>query len=133
MKRTLELNPDHADAHNYLGYLYAEIGINLDEALEHVKKALESEQNNGFFLDSLGWVYYKKGLYDKAIEELEKAILLVPPDPVIFDHLGDVYFSKNDYERAKDAWEKSLKEEKSILIEEKLNKVNILLKNERPE
>jgi len=107
--RTLiKTNPGCADAYNYLGYLYAEKGINLDEAVILIKKALSIEPDNGYFVDSLGWAYFKKGLYDEALLNLKKASLLTQNDPVIFDHLGDAYFMKGNYREAISSWEKSL-------------------------
>ncbi|MEK7845857.1 MAG: tetratricopeptide repeat protein, partial [Nitrospinota bacterium] len=76
----------------------------------------------------IGWVYYKKGLFYEAIENLERAVLLVPSDAAIYDHLGDAYLKVNNYEKAKESWENSLREEKNAVIEEKLKKIDIILK-----
>ncbi|MFH1519068.1 MAG: tetratricopeptide repeat protein [Candidatus Omnitrophota bacterium] len=83
---------------NCLGYTYAEEGINLDLAEELVKKALEKEPENGAYLDSLGWVYFKKGEIEKAKEHILKAIGLVK-DPDIYEHLGDIYIEIGDREK----------------------------------
>ena len=82
--------------------------IKLDEAEKNIKKALSIEPNNGAFIDSLGWVYYKKGMLEKAKTELEKAIKILKDDPVIYEHLGDVYFKIGDHKRAREMWKKSL-------------------------
>jgi len=100
MEKTIELNPRHTNALNYLGYSYAEKGIRLDKAEQYLKKALEIKPGNGFYLDSLGWVYYKQGNYDKAIKNLSEAVKLLPEDPVIAEHLGDAYRKKNLKEKA---------------------------------
>ncbi len=102
LKTALKLDPFHALALNYLGYTYAERGTNLDEAEDLIKRALKVRPNDGYIIDSLGWVYFKKKKYDEALVELEKAWKLVPNDPVIGEHLGDVYFKKA-------LWEKALK------------------------
>jgi len=90
-KKAIELNPDYADAYNYLGYMYADKGINLEESLKLIEKAISYEPNNGAFIDSLGWIYYRLGQYDRALLELQKAVELIKDDAVVFEHLGDVY------------------------------------------
>ena len=107
LKKALELNPDYAEALNYLGYEYAEWGKNLNEAEALINKALESDPNNGAYIDSLGWLYYKKGRIKEAEELLEKAGSLME-DPVIYDHLGDVYLKLNQADKAKKSWQSSL-------------------------
>jgi len=82
-------------------------GINLDEALEHIQKALEIDPENGAYIDSLGWVYFQQGEYIKAREELKKAIRLIK-DPVIYEHLGDTYDKLGETGRALDAYRKGL-------------------------
>ena len=67
MKRVLDLDPDHADALNYVGYTYAESGVHLDEALQMIQRALKIKPNNGYYIDSLGWVYFQQGNYDNAL------------------------------------------------------------------
>ncbi len=91
IKKVLELDPDNADAQNFLGYTYAEQGTNLDEAERLVRAALKSKPNSGNIIDSLGWVYFKKGQYDKAAFELEKAHHLMPNDGTVTEHLADAY------------------------------------------
>jgi Tfp pilus assembly protein PilF len=92
---------------NFLGYTYVEKNKNLAQAETMIRKALEIEPNNGAYIDSLGWFYFKRGRFKEAITELEKASSLLD-DPVIYDHLGDVYFKINEIEKAKLNWEKSL-------------------------
>ncbi|MBI4026107.1 MAG: tetratricopeptide repeat protein [Verrucomicrobia bacterium] len=87
----LEKNPDYADAYNYLGFMYADKNMKLDEALRLIEKALDYEPENGAFLDSLGWVYFRQGKLDKALTCLQRAAKIIDNDSVIFDHLGDVY------------------------------------------
>jgi len=108
MQRAIELNPMHSNAHNFIGYMYALEGRYLDKALDHLKKALSIQPRNGFFLDSLGWIYFKKGDSEKALTEIKKAMVYVEPDPVLYDHLGDVHFSLKNYEEASGAWKTSL-------------------------
>ncbi len=108
MKRTIELNPTHSNAHNFLGYMYATQGKSLDEALDHLQKALSIQPKNGYFYDSLGWIYYKRGDPKRALEELKKAMVYTPPDPVVYSHMGDVYFSLKSYSKANQAWRNAL-------------------------
>lgn len=109
MKDILELNPDHADALNFIGYTYADKGINLDEAETYIKMALSLAPNTGYIIDSLGWVYYRKGMLDEAITNLELAAELSPEDAAVWDHLGDVYLDSGDLPRALRSYEKALK------------------------
>jgi len=77
---------------NYLGYSWVDQGLNLDKAIEMIRKAVSLRPNDGYIVDSLGWAYYRLGRYDDAVRELERAIELRPEDPVINDHLGDAYW-----------------------------------------
>jgi tetratricopeptide (TPR) repeat protein len=109
LKKTLRLDTNHVDALNYLGYTYAERGINLDEALELIKKAVKLAPERGYIRDSLGWVYFKKDMHNDALREIKKAAETMKDDPVVFEHLGDVYMKLDNKKAAMDAWEKSLK------------------------
>lgn len=90
-KALLALDPDHADALNFVGYAYAEKGVRLDEAERLVRRALELRPRSGYVLDSLGWVHYRRGEFARAVEVLEKADGLAGPEPTILEHLGDAY------------------------------------------
>jgi Flp pilus assembly protein TadD len=91
MTKAIELNPENAAALNYLGYTWAEQGTRLDEAEGLIRRALKIEPDDGFYVDSLGWVYYQRGDYNKAVEHLERAVELVGDDPTIVEHLGNAY------------------------------------------
>jgi tetratricopeptide (TPR) repeat protein len=108
MEMVIEIDPQHADALNYIGYTYAEMGVHLDKAQELIEKALRHKPETGYIIDSLGWVYFKKGKYDKALVELQKAVELTPEDPAISEHLGDVYFKKKNYEMALEVYNKAI-------------------------
>ena len=108
MRQAIELNPLHSNAHNFLGYMYALEGRDLDQALVHLKKALTTQPRNGYFLDSLGWIYFKKGDSEQALLEIRKAMIYTDPDPVLYDHLGDILFSLKNYDEASGAWKNSL-------------------------
>ncbi len=108
MKRVIELNPMHSNAHNFIGYMYAIRGEQLDKALDHLKKAISIQPRNGYFLDSLGWIYFKKGDPQRALAEIKKAMIYTSPDPVLYSHLGDIQFSLKNYIEATRAWRTSL-------------------------
>ena len=89
-RTAIRLDPKLSSAYNYLGYMYVEEGIKLDEAIFLIKKAVELDPQNGAYLDSLGWAYYKKEMYEEALRELEKAASLMRDDPEIERHLEKV-------------------------------------------
>lgn len=108
METVLSLDPHHADALNYLGYSYAERGIKIDQALSLTKRAVALKPENGYYVDSLGWVLYKSGLLAEALMEIKKAVALVGDDPVIYEHLGEIYLKQQKVSDARDAWLHSL-------------------------
>lgn len=123
LQQALTLKADYHEALNYLGYLYVEQGTNLQEAEKLIKKAIELAPDNGAYIDSLGWLYFKKGRVKDALKELERAKDLLS-DPVIYDHLGDVYFKLNDVTNAKTSWQESLKlDPRQKAVEEKLKQI----------
>jgi tetratricopeptide (TPR) repeat protein len=134
MEIVIRIDPQHADALNYIGYTYADENIHLDKALELIEKAIQYKPNSGYIIDSLGWVYFRKGLYDKALTELKKAVELTPNDPAIVEHLGDVYLKKGDYEKALKAYEKaiSLENAEKERLQRKLKDVAEHLKGYAP-
>ena len=69
--------------------MWAERGVRLDEALEHIRTALEISPDSGAFIDTLGWIYYQQGNYEDALREIRRAMELTPGDPTVTDHLGD--------------------------------------------
>lgn len=99
-RKLLLKKPDDPMILNYLGYSLIDRGLKLDEAIEMVKKALEKDPDNGAYLDSLGWGYYKKGDYEKAKEYLEKSIKSINSDPIIWEHIANLYEKINDIDRA---------------------------------
>jgi tetratricopeptide (TPR) repeat protein len=107
MKKVISLNPKDAQALNFIGYTYAEMGINLEEALSYLKKAVEIRPNDGFILDSLGWVYVKLKKFDEAVKYLEEAAALVEDDSTIVEHLGDAYSARKEYKKALKQYKKA--------------------------
>jgi tetratricopeptide (TPR) repeat protein len=92
LKTSLKLYPDQPHVLNYLGYSWIDQGINLDEGMRMIRRAVEQRPDDGYIVDSLGWAYYRLGNYDEAVKHLERAVELKPDDPTINDHLGDVYW-----------------------------------------
>jgi tetratricopeptide (TPR) repeat protein len=109
MEKAIELNPHNAAALNYLGYTWAENGIRLEEAEALIRRALELSPNDGFYVDSLGWVYYQRGQYQQAIEQLERALELAGDDPTITEHLADAYRETAQPRKALGLYEQALR------------------------
>lgn len=124
LKKALELFPEQPQVLNYLGYSWIDQGVNLDEGMRMIRRAVEQRPEDGYIIDSLGWAYYRLGQYDDAVKHLERAVELKPEDPTINDHLGDVYWRVGRLHEAKFQWShaKDLKPEPEDLpkIEEKL-------------
>ncbi len=108
MEKTIQLDANHADALNYLGYTFVEKGMRLDDAVVMIKRALIVRPDDGYFVDSLGWAFYKKGMIQDALTTLKRAVSLAPEDPVIHEHLGEVYLQVNERDLAREAWNHSL-------------------------
>src|SRR5436190_8947783 len=91
-KRALELSPEQAHVLNYLGYSWIDQGVNLDDGMKMIRRAVEQRPDDGYIVDSLGWAYYRIHNYEEAVKQLERAVELKPEDPTINDHLGDAYW-----------------------------------------
>ena len=115
MRKVLAIDPDNAQALNYLGYMFADRGVKLDEALALVKRAVQLDPQNYAFLDSLGWVYFHMGQYPVAEDLLQKAVDRNGGDPTLHDHLGQTFEKEGklklavaQYDRALVEYSKSL-------------------------
>jgi tetratricopeptide (TPR) repeat protein len=107
MKSVLSLEEDHVQALNYLAYTYAEAGIEMDSAEKMARRARELKPEDGYVLDTLGWVLFKQGRFEDAVKVLEDAHRLQPNEAIIADHLGDAYYYFRMPERAKRLYEKA--------------------------
>jgi tetratricopeptide (TPR) repeat protein len=105
MKKALDLQPEQANVLNYLGYSWIDQGINLDDAMKMIRKAVDQRPDDGYIVDSLGWAYFRIGDYDNAVKTLERAIDLKPEDPTINDHLGDAYWRVGRTLEARFQWQ----------------------------
>ena len=109
-KKVLEVNPNNAAVLNYYGYMLADRGVRLDEALSLIQRAVTQEPNNGAYLDSLGWAYFKEGKLAEAEENLQKAVARSAHDPTVLGHLAEVYFKLGQTERAAALMERAMTE-----------------------
>jgi len=107
-RQVLGRDPENATALNYLGYMLAERGERLDESVNYLKKALEIEPENGSFLDSLGWAYFKSDKLDLAEDNLRRAADQLKTNSVIQEHYGQVLFKMGRYDEAIAAWSRAL-------------------------
>jgi tetratricopeptide (TPR) repeat protein len=108
MQEAIRLDPKHADALNYLGYTFAERDMRLEEAVALIQRALSVKPQNGYYLDSLAWAYFKMGRLQEALEEMRRAVAVVPDDPVFFEHLGEICLTHQLLNDAREAWLRSL-------------------------
>jgi Flp pilus assembly protein TadD len=108
MEIAIKLDPHHADALNYLGYSYAERGVNIDQSLSLTKRAVALKPNNGYYIDSLAWALFKSGLFTEALTEIKRAVSLAGDDPVLYEHLGDIYAKQRNLSDAREAWLRAL-------------------------
>ena len=130
LKKSLELFPDQPHVLNYLGYSWIDQGINLDEGMRMIKRAVEQRADDGYIVDSLGWAYYRLGNYEEAVKQLDRAVELKPEDPTINDHLGDAYWRVGRELEARFQWShaRDLKPEPEELV-----KIEAKLKSGLPE
>jgi tetratricopeptide (TPR) repeat protein len=106
-KRVLAADPHESSTLNYYGYMLADRGVRLDEAVALIQRALAEEQYNGAFLDSLGWAYFKQGKLEQARAQLEKAVARNAHDPTVREHLGEVYYKMGRPAQALAEWTKA--------------------------
>jgi tetratricopeptide (TPR) repeat protein len=104
MRKALDLQPEQPHVLNYLGYSWIDQGINLDEGMKMIKRAVDQRPDDGYIVDSLGWAYFRIGSFEDAVKNLERAIDLKPEDPTINDHLGDAYWRIGRTLEAKFQW-----------------------------
>jgi len=109
LRKSIALDPANAaEAYNYLGYMWADHNMHLDEAEEMIKRALEIDPDNGSYLDSLGWVEFRQGKFDQALADLVRASKnLDREDPIVFEHIGDTYFKLHRVPEALESWQKA--------------------------
>lgn len=128
-KRVIELDDQFAEAYNHLGYSYAEQNNQLKQAVAWLERAIALDPENGYYLDSLAWAYYKQGRYRVALKTIIEAQAALKNkgltiDAVIFEHLGDIYYKLNQLIQAREAWERALSlDDKNHALHQKLKKL----------
>ncbi|NTW49414.1 MAG: tetratricopeptide repeat protein [Chlorobiales bacterium] len=122
----LKLDPDNVLVLNNLSYSLSERGIDLDRCLKMAQTAVEKEPDNGAYLDTIGWIYYKLGKYEKAKDWIEKAVGTGRISPVVLEHLGDIYLKLGNKAKAMENWTKSLEQDaQNVSLQEKMNRLQV--------
>ncbi|MDZ4661183.1 MAG: tetratricopeptide repeat protein [Pseudomonadota bacterium] len=116
MIKVLEINPDHAQALNYIAYTYAEQNSKLDEAEKLIRKALTLEPKDGYIMDTLGWILFKQDKIVESIQTLEKAYEVKNDESIIAEHLGDAYYKNQMPQKAQKMYRRALELEKDEQI-----------------
>jgi tetratricopeptide (TPR) repeat protein len=109
-RKVLEKNPNNSSAMNYLGYMLADRGVRLEEAEKLIVKALDLDPDNGAYLDSLGWAYFRLNKLEEAERYLKRSLAVIKNDPTVHDHLGDVYFKQGRLKEAVTQWQAAIKQ-----------------------
>ena len=130
MEAVLKIDPENADALNFIGYTFADRGIRLDEAEKMIKRALTLKPGNIYMIDSLGWVYFRQNRMDLAIKYLKEASDGLPNDPTIAEHLGDAYTKAGQASEAVEVYKQALKLNPANGDLQK--KLNELIKGKKP-
>ena len=133
-QRGIEHFPNAHRVLNYVAYMWAEQGTELEKAHDFVTRAIQLDPANAAYLDTLGWIYYKQGKHAEALVQIRKAADLMGDDPVIADHLGDVHLALGDEEEARQQWKRSfVLDPNSDPVAEKLKARGIKLRSLRKE
>ena len=132
-EQILAKHPENTQTLNYLGYMWAESGMNLDRAQAMLQKAVAAEPRNGAYIDSLGWVYYRQGKLDLAEKYLTDATRLLPRDATVHEHLGDVLAKRGQVSRALELYRAALKLEPEAKDEAKLRSKIAELEKQKPQ
>jgi tetratricopeptide (TPR) repeat protein len=122
-ERVLIVDPDNAQTLNYLGFMWADRGINLEKAQKMIARALDRDPENGAYLDSYAWVLFKKGKFKEALKYQEKAMQFSAEDAILFDHLGDIQAALKNKDEAKENWRHALElDPGNDIIKQKITK-----------
>lgn len=135
-RKSISLDPPNsAEAHNYVAYMWADHNMHLDEAEQMVGEALQFDPNNGAYLDTLGWIYYRQGKFDDALKELLRAEQnLTKPDATVLEHIGDTYSKLNRAPQALEFWQKAIAlTPENKLLADKIEKTRTTMSKAPPE
>jgi len=134
-RKSIAMDPANAaDACNYLGYMWVQQNIHLDEAEAMVKRALQSEPDNGAYLDSLGWLEFRQAKFEQALKDLLRAAKsMTRDDPVVFEHIGDTYLQLKRMPQALEAWQKALAlDPQNKTLAEKIESTKTMMSKSEP-
>ena len=112
-RQIIDKDPTNAGALNYLGYMYADRNIKLEEAVKLIGQALDLDPGNPAYLDSLGWAHFRQNQLDKAATELREVLARISNDPTIHDHLAEVYFKQGKFREASEQWQSAVEQMKT--------------------
>jgi Flp pilus assembly protein TadD len=107
-REALGIKPDFALAANNLAYILISTNQNPDDALALARRAKEALPDDPSVMDTLGWIYYKKGYYEIALRELRRSLKLSPDNAVVHYHLAMTLIQTGDTEQARALLEKAL-------------------------
>ena len=131
----LDLDSQHAPTLNYLGYMLAERGEQLERAVDYIRRALAVDPENGAYADSLGWAYFKQDKLDLAEIHLLRAAHQLASNSVVQDHVGELFFKLGRFGEAIAAWGRSLNGDGESIerreIEEKIERARHLAERDR--
>jgi tetratricopeptide (TPR) repeat protein len=134
-RKCIAMDPANAaDACNYLGYMWVQQNTHLDEAEAMIKRALQSEPDNGAYLDSLGWLEFRQGKFEQALKDLLRAAKsMTRDDPVVFEHIGDTYLQLKRMPQALEAWQKALAlDPENKTLAEKIESAKTMMSKSEP-
>ncbi len=135
LEQMLRENPKNANVLNYIGYMWADRGVRLQDAVQYVKEALELEPDNPAYLDSLGWAFFKMTDLQNAEKYLLQAVSMTKNDPTMYDHLGDLYYKTGDLQKAADYWTRSVQNgtepDDTQKVKEKLDRLQDTLRKQQ--
>lgn len=119
----LDVDSNNAQALNYLGYMLADRGVRLDDALVMIEKAVAADSTNGAYLDSYAWVLHRLGRHSEALTQIQKSLSYIKDDATVLDHLGDIQMALGNIAAAREAWQRASS------IDPKNEKIKAKLKN----
>jgi len=105
LDKALQLKPDQPEVLNYLGYSWVNRGVKVKDGMAMIQKAVDAQPEEGAFVDSLGWAYYRLSDFKNAVATLERAVSLEAGDAEINDHLGDAYWRVGRHDEARFQWQ----------------------------
>ena len=135
-RKSISLDPGNsAEAYNYVAYMWADHNMHLDEAEQMVGEALQFDPNNGAYLDTLGWIHYRKGKFEEAVNVLLRAEQnLTKPDPTVLEHIGDAYAKLEKIPQALEFWQKAIAlTPENQLLADKIEKTRTTMSKGPPE